>query len=82
MQETKKVARMSGYSYGEAVIVRLEASCVMELGDYKKSIPLCLRGREFLGLCSLSGGAAEHTILNIQAEVHRAKSEYAEARNI
>ncbi|KAJ7857201.1 hypothetical protein B0H13DRAFT_2077582 [Mycena leptocephala] len=56
--------------------------CCAELSAYTQAISLCNRGRSNLKLCGLPNGDLERGLLNVQAEVHRFKSEYVEARNI
>jgi predicted negative regulator of RcsB-dependent stress response len=43
---------------------------------------LCIRARDLLGLCGMSHGNLDHQIMNSQAEIHKIKSEYVEARKI
>ncbi|KAJ7924670.1 hypothetical protein B0H13DRAFT_1863709 [Mycena leptocephala] len=43
---------------------------------------LCSRARGLLGLCGMSHGALDYQIMNTQAEIHKVKSEYVEARSI
>jgi tetratricopeptide (TPR) repeat protein len=80
--ESRRLARISAEPYREAVALSHEALCVYTLGDYKQSISLCNRARSLLGLCGASGGQMEYQIMIHQAEVHKLKSEYVEARNI
>jgi hypothetical protein len=43
---------------------------------------LCIRARDLLGLCAMSGGTLDYNIMNTQAEIHKLKSEYVETRSI
>jgi hypothetical protein len=43
---------------------------------------LCIRARDLLGLCAMSHGTLNYDIMITQAETHRLKSEYVEARRI
>ncbi|KAJ7912805.1 hypothetical protein B0H13DRAFT_2474031 [Mycena leptocephala] len=43
---------------------------------------LCIRARDLLGLCGMSGGTLDYNIMNTQAEIHKLKSEYVEAHSI
>ncbi|KAJ7457016.1 hypothetical protein FB451DRAFT_600510 [Mycena latifolia] len=80
--QSQRVAKISGHLFREANGLQVEIMCCSELGDYKKSIPLCERAQDLLELCGMSGGDLHHAIMNSQAEVHRLKSEYVEASNI
>jgi tetratricopeptide (TPR) repeat protein len=80
--ECQRLARISGHLHREAQALRIEAMCCAELGAYTQAISLCSRGRSDLKLCGLPNGDLERGLLNVQAEVHRFKSEYVEARNI
>ncbi|KAJ7856997.1 hypothetical protein B0H13DRAFT_1902417 [Mycena leptocephala] len=80
--EAQRLAIISADLYKEAQALRIEAICCYTLGNYTKAMPLCLRARDLLGLCGMSGGNLEHNIMTTQAEVHRHKSEYVEACSI
>ncbi|KAJ7488316.1 hypothetical protein FB451DRAFT_1362774 [Mycena latifolia] len=80
--EAQKAARLSGNLYEEARALRMEATCCRELGDYRNSITLLHRAGELVGLCGMTGGNLDHGIMTSEAEVHRLKSEYSEARYI
>ncbi|KAJ7321971.1 hypothetical protein DFH08DRAFT_818350 [Mycena albidolilacea] len=76
-------ARQHAYeAQSEARALHWEVMAWTQLGNYKESIPLCYRARELLVLCGMAGGALDHEIMNQQAEIHLAKSEYREAHNI
>ncbi|KAJ7797394.1 hypothetical protein B0H14DRAFT_3157506 [Mycena olivaceomarginata] len=74
--ECQKLSSVSGYLYGEAEAAHLEAICWKELGDFKKSLSLSIRAQSLLSLCGMAGSETSLGIINIQAEVHRCKSEY------
>jgi tetratricopeptide (TPR) repeat protein len=80
--EAQRLALISADLYREAQALRIEAICCYALGNYTKAMSLCIRARDLLGLCGMSGGALDHDIRNSQAEIHRLKSEYVEARTI
>jgi tetratricopeptide (TPR) repeat protein len=80
--ESQRAAKIAGNLYAEANALRVEAICWCELGSYSHCISRCDRAIHLLDLCALSGGTLHNSIQNQQAEVHRYKSEYAEARNI
>ncbi|KAJ6503084.1 hypothetical protein DFH09DRAFT_1102163 [Mycena vulgaris] len=76
------LARTCADLYGEADSLRTESHCWYWRGSYQHSISLCNKARDRLGLCGMSGGSLDQDVLNSMAEVHRLKSEYADARNI
>jgi tetratricopeptide (TPR) repeat protein len=80
--ESERLARMSGNFWREAHALWAQATCWATLGDYKKSILPLNRARDLLSICGMAGGATDLGIMISQAEVHRFKSEYAEAHNI
>ncbi|KAJ7888456.1 hypothetical protein B0H13DRAFT_1888406 [Mycena leptocephala] len=80
--EAQRLAIISADLYREAEALNIEAICSHTLGNYSKSIFLASQARELLGLCGMSHGSLDHGIMTTQAEVHRLKSEYAEARSI
>ncbi|KAJ7925070.1 hypothetical protein B0H13DRAFT_2574415 [Mycena leptocephala] len=80
--EAQRLAIISADLYREAQALNIEAICCYTLGNYAKAMSLCIRARDLLGLCGLSHGNLDHGIMNKQAEIHRLKSEYVEARNI
>ncbi|KAJ7894085.1 hypothetical protein B0H13DRAFT_1886058 [Mycena leptocephala] len=80
--EAWRLAIISADLYIEAQALDIEAICCYTLGNYTKAMSLCIRARELLGFCGMSHGELDHTIMNTQAEIHRFKSEYVEARSI
>ncbi|KAF8193174.1 hypothetical protein K438DRAFT_1761882 [Mycena galopus ATCC 62051] len=80
--ESQRLARISANFLREAHAINIEAMCLSALGDYKQSIALNVRARDLIGLCGASGGQLDYGIMVQQAEVHKNKSEYVEARNI
>ncbi|KAJ7888455.1 hypothetical protein B0H13DRAFT_2533394 [Mycena leptocephala] len=80
--EAQQLAIVSADLHSEAKALNIEATCCYTLGNYTKSISLTSRARELLGLCGMSHGILDHNIMTTQAEVHRYKSEYVEARKI
>jgi tetratricopeptide (TPR) repeat protein len=81
-QESQRLARISGDFYREAHVLDIEGICLQKLGDYRQSGSVYNRARNLLHLCGASGGQLDRDIMNQQAEVHRSKSEYVEARSI
>ncbi|KAJ7499964.1 hypothetical protein FB451DRAFT_48371 [Mycena latifolia] len=80
--EAQRYAKLSANLYEEARALQIEALCCHPLGDNQNSIVLLGRARKLLALCGMSGGHLDHQIMTTKAEVHMAKSEYAEARSI
>ncbi|KAJ7792631.1 hypothetical protein B0H13DRAFT_2298856 [Mycena leptocephala] len=80
--EARRLAIISADLYREAQALDIEAICCYTLGNYTKAMSLCIRARELLGFCGMSHGNLDHSIMTSQAEIHRHKSEYVEARSI
>jgi tetratricopeptide (TPR) repeat protein len=80
--EAQRLAIISADVYREAQALQIRATCCYTLGNYTKSMALCIRARDLLGLCGMSHGVLDHDIMSTQAEIHRHKSEYVEARSI
>jgi tetratricopeptide (TPR) repeat protein len=80
--EAQQLAIISADLYREALALKVEAGCCYTLGNHMKAMSLCIRARDLLGLCAISGGTLDHSIMNTQAEIHRHKSEYVEAHTI
>ncbi|KAJ6612898.1 hypothetical protein B0H10DRAFT_1952012 [Mycena sp. CBHHK59/15] len=80
--ESQRLAKISSDLFTEAKALHVEAVCWTSLGNYQQSISLCNRARDLSSLCGLSGGELDHSIMILQAEVHRLKSEYGQARII
>jgi len=78
--EAQRLARVSADLFKEAQALRIEAICCSLLGDYRHGILLCNRARDVLALGNMSGSNLDHAIMTCQAEIHRFKSEYFEAR--
>jgi tetratricopeptide (TPR) repeat protein len=80
--EAQRVAKIAGLLDIEAAALTIEAMCWQYLGNYSHCIPRLERATHLLDLCGLSEGSMQSDIRHSQAEVHRCKSEYMEARNI
>jgi tetratricopeptide (TPR) repeat protein len=80
--KAQRLAIVSADLYSKAQALNIEAICSYTLGNYMKAIHLCIRARVVLGLCGMSHGSLDHSIMGTQAEIHKLKSEYVEARNI
>jgi tetratricopeptide (TPR) repeat protein len=80
--EAQRLAIISADLHREAQALNIEATCCYTLGNYIKAMSLCVRARDLLGLCGMSHGSLDLCIMATQAQVHRHKSEYIEARSI
>ncbi|KAJ6592271.1 hypothetical protein DFH09DRAFT_1273372 [Mycena vulgaris] len=80
--EAQRLAKLSADLYNEAQALDIRAICWQTLGDYKYTASLCIRARDLLARCGMSGGDRDLSLMGTQAETHNLKSEYVEARNI
>jgi hypothetical protein len=80
--ESQRLAKVSADLYREADALRVQCLCWDFLGQYSHVISLAKQARNNLKLCGMSRGAMDGAIMTTLAEVHRAKSEYVDARNI
>ncbi|KAJ7466358.1 hypothetical protein FB451DRAFT_1260710 [Mycena latifolia] len=80
--KSQRAAQIAGNLYVEAAALRVEAMCWQYFGSYSYCLSLLDRAIHLLDLCGMSAGELHSGIRNSQAEVHRCKSEYAEAHNI
>ncbi|KAJ7797692.1 hypothetical protein B0H13DRAFT_1934059, partial [Mycena leptocephala] len=80
--EAHRLALVSADLDLEAQALHIEATFCYTLGNYTKAMSFCMRARNLLGLCVMSDGNLDHLIMNSQAEIHKLKSEYIEARRI
>jgi tetratricopeptide (TPR) repeat protein len=80
--ESQRVAKIAGNLYIEARALRVEVICCNIFGSYSRCISLLERAIHLLDLCGLSASALHYDIRTGLADVHRCKSEYAEARII
>jgi tetratricopeptide (TPR) repeat protein len=80
--EAWRLTKVCGRILSEASAIQVQSVCWHALGSYSHSISLFKRARQLLNLCALSNGEMDHGIMIDMAEVHRTKSEYAEARSI
>ncbi|KAJ7624257.1 hypothetical protein DFH06DRAFT_1305146 [Mycena polygramma] len=81
-RECQRFARISADVYAEADGVHIEALSLCGLGDYNQSLTLCNRTRDLLASCGMLHSELDLYTINSQAEVHKFKSEYTEARDI
>ncbi|KAJ6592099.1 hypothetical protein DFH09DRAFT_1273302 [Mycena vulgaris] len=80
--EAQRLAKISANLYNEAHALNIQAMCLHALGNYKYAASLCNRARDLLAHCGMTGDILDSGIMNTQAEIHKFKSEYVEARNI
>ncbi|KAJ7831555.1 hypothetical protein B0H13DRAFT_1915405 [Mycena leptocephala] len=80
--EAQRLSKLSANLYQEASAYWVGAICSKRLGDYQKSMAQLHRARQIVVLCGLCGGILDHDITLTQAEIHRMKSEYAQARTL
>jgi tetratricopeptide (TPR) repeat protein len=81
-KEARKLAKLSGNLYKEAITLQTLAHCTRQHGDYRNSIFHLQRAKEILGICGMHGGIADGNIESSRAEIHQLKSEYTDARSI
>jgi tetratricopeptide (TPR) repeat protein len=81
-KEARKLAKLSGNLYKEAITLQTLAHCTRQHGDYRNTIFHLQRAKEILGICGMHGGIADGNIESSRAEVHQLKSEYTDARSI
>jgi tetratricopeptide (TPR) repeat protein len=81
-KETQRLARISADLYQEAQALHIVSMCCSAFGNYKQSIFLCSRARHLIALCGMSSGRLDHSIMNIQAQTYKLKSEYVKACSI
>ncbi|KAJ7888616.1 hypothetical protein B0H14DRAFT_1192585 [Mycena olivaceomarginata] len=80
--QAQRLAQITANLYEEARALRVEAGCNIFLGDYKSTVFSLCRARELLGLCGLSESILDFRVMDLEADIHLRKSEYAEARQI
>ncbi|KAJ7882485.1 hypothetical protein B0H13DRAFT_1890865 [Mycena leptocephala] len=81
--ESQRLALISANLCLEVQALNMEATCYYTLGNYMKAMSLCIRVRDLLlGHFGMSHRTLDYDLMDTQAEIHRLKSEYAEARSI
>jgi tetratricopeptide (TPR) repeat protein len=80
--KAQRLARISADLCREAEALYMQSRYCSTSGNYKQSISLYNRARYLLGLCGMSGGNLDHSIMTAQADIHKLKSEYIEAHTI
>ncbi|KAJ7660156.1 hypothetical protein DFH06DRAFT_1297008 [Mycena polygramma] len=81
-KESRRLSRILADLYGEANGLCVDAVCQFRLGDYRRSLSLCNQTRDLLASCGMSHSEINFDVMNCQAEVHKAMSEYTAARKI
>ncbi|KAJ6480400.1 hypothetical protein C8R45DRAFT_933318 [Mycena sanguinolenta] len=80
--EARKIAISSGNVLGEIHSVRLQAMCFRGLGNFNHTIVLVNLGKELIAQVHMRSGQMESMLMDMEAEVHLAKTQYAESRLI
>jgi tetratricopeptide (TPR) repeat protein len=80
--KSQRMAKIAGNPYQEACALCIGAVSWRWLGNYSHSISLLDRATHLMNLCGMSGGILHGTIRISQAEIHRLKSQYVDARSI
>ncbi|KAJ7212721.1 hypothetical protein GGX14DRAFT_446873 [Mycena pura] len=81
-QDAQTLAKISGKLNKEAAALRIEAMCLLELGDIINIVAMCERARNLLKLCGMVGTNEDRLFMSTQAEAHELKSEYVEAQDL
>jgi tetratricopeptide (TPR) repeat protein len=81
-QLAQQAARLSGHLLAEAHSIKPEITCLTSMGHFKRSIELCIRARELLGLCGMRGGFLDVSLMNLEGDIHFRKSEFLESRSL
>ncbi|KAF7325575.1 ATPase-AAA-core domain-containing protein [Mycena kentingensis (nom. inval.)] len=74
------VAQQCGDFVGEAAALAAAAMSLCDTGHYTEAGEAATQARAILVLCELPGSDQDSALLNCLGEVHRSKSEYAEAK--
>ncbi|KAJ6540784.1 hypothetical protein DFH09DRAFT_1395812 [Mycena vulgaris] len=80
--EARRLAKISADLFNEAHALHIEAMCSHSHGNYKYAASLCDRAMVLIAHCGMSGGTWDSDIMTTQAETHKFKSEYVEAKSI
>ncbi|KAJ7027712.1 hypothetical protein C8F04DRAFT_1293724 [Mycena alexandri] len=80
--ELRRLASTIGDLHREARGLSIEGACWKALGNYRQCTSLIERSRSLLDLCGLTRSATGLNLMNMQVEVHKLKSEYADAQNL
>jgi tetratricopeptide (TPR) repeat protein len=80
--EMQRVARITGNLYHEAGALWVGAMCWQRLGNYGHSISMLERATHLVDLYGMDGGELHTCVRTTQAEIHRLKSQYTDARSI
>ncbi|KAJ6596254.1 hypothetical protein DFH09DRAFT_1272770 [Mycena vulgaris] len=80
--ESQRLAKLCTDFYTEARAVYIQIICWYSLGNFAHAMCLCREARNLLDLCGLSDSAVGYAVMSAEANLHAAKSEYTEARNV
>ncbi|KAJ7737504.1 hypothetical protein B0H16DRAFT_1762354 [Mycena metata] len=81
-RQARGLAQMAANLYEEAHALRIEAGCNIFLGEYRTTVFLLQRARQLLELCGLFDAPMYSRAMDLEADIHLRKSEYAEARSL
>ncbi|KAF7352174.1 ATPase-AAA-core domain-containing protein [Mycena venus] len=81
-RKAQRLAQLAANLYEEAHALRIEAGCNVFLGEYGSTVFILQRARQLLELCSLSDSPMYYRAMDLEADIHLRKSEYAEARKL
>ncbi|KAJ6510900.1 hypothetical protein C8R45DRAFT_965529, partial [Mycena sanguinolenta] len=81
-RKAQRLAQRISNLYEEALALRVESGCNIFLGDYTSTVFLLNRAKELMELCGSSESILYYRVLDLEAEIHLRKSQYAEARKI
>jgi hypothetical protein len=77
-----RIAVATGNVWGEINAIATQAMCCQTLGEFKHGLWLVRKGKDLVVQASMQGGELDFTFMNLEAEGHYLKIEYAEARRI
>ncbi|KAF8190679.1 hypothetical protein K438DRAFT_2141110 [Mycena galopus ATCC 62051] len=78
----QQLSKLTGDLHIEAHATQISATISMHLGEYRESTAQLNKARELVKMSGFEGGRVDHDITLVLAEIHRLKSEYAQARQI
>ncbi|KAJ7753546.1 hypothetical protein B0H16DRAFT_1886948 [Mycena metata] len=81
-RQARRLAQIAANLYEEAHALRIEAGCNIFLGEYRSTVFILQRARRLLELCGLFDSPMYSRAMDLEADIHLRKSEYAEARKL
>ncbi|KAF8180305.1 hypothetical protein K438DRAFT_1768539 [Mycena galopus ATCC 62051] len=76
------LSKRTGDLHLEASATLVSGTLSMHLGQYQEGTAKLNKARELLKMAGFEGGRIDHAITLAQADIHRLKSEYAQAKQI